>query len=108
MINGGLGIRLASFSPFQTDSQTRTARIAYSVVAAVMFALYFVLVVVFEIRRQRAQKNMPDATRAAPVAGTAHGENAMKLPSYDESQSEESIRRENTGDGNGNQTTRYS
>jgi hypothetical protein len=108
MINGGLGIRLASFSPFQTDSQTRTAKIAYSVVAAVMFALYFVLVILFEIRRKRAQKNMLGASRAAPAAGTAHGENAMKLPSYDESQSDESIRRENTGDGHGNQTARYS
>lgn len=89
IINGGLGIRLASFSPFQTDETTRKAKIAYGVVAGFIFTLYAVLVVLFEIRRKRAQKNMP----ADPVAATAHAENALKLPSYDESQSDESLRR---------------
>ena len=87
IINGGLGIRLASFSPFQTDETTRKAKIVYGIVAAVMFVLYLVLVVVFEIRK-RAQAKMP----VEGARGTAHAENReAKLPTYDESQSEESL-----------------
>ena len=88
MINGGLGIRLASFSPFQTGETTRKAKIAYGVIAAVMFVLYVVLVVVFEIKRKRAQATTP----VEGARGTAHAENReAKLPTYDESQSEESL-----------------
>ena len=89
MINGGLGIRLASFSPFQTDETTRKAKIAYGVVAAAMFALYAILVIVFEVRRKRAQKQTP----VEGARGTAHAEQESKLPTYDESQSEESLQR---------------
>ena len=88
IINGGLGIRLASFSPFQTDETTRKAKIAYGVVAAVMFSLYAILVIVFEVRRKRSQNQAP----VEGARGTAHAENAeAKLPSYDESQSDESL-----------------
>ena len=94
MVNGGLGIRLASRSPFRTDSQTRTASIAYAVAAAVMFILYVTLVVLFEIRRKRAQ---PQEAEKAPTAPTAYQQN--KLPTYDESQSSSSsvTSRRNTG-----------
>ena len=80
IINGGLGIRLAARSPFQTNSQTRTAGIAYGVVAGFMFALYAILVILFEIRRKRAQSGFE---------GTAHAEQRAKerLPTYDESMS---------------------
>jgi hypothetical protein len=83
MVNGGLGIRLASFSPFQTNTTTRKASIAYGVGAAAMFSLYAALVIIFEIRRRRAQRSV------AP--SIAHGEQASKLPTYDES--EESLQR---------------
>ncbi len=88
MINGGLGIRLASFSPFQTDETTRKAKVAYAVVAAAMFCLYALFVIVFEVKRKRAQRK----TTVDGARGTAHAENAeAKLPSYDESQSDESL-----------------
>merc|ERR1711939_205017 len=84
IINGGLGIRLASNSPFQTKSQTRTAGIAYGVVAATMVLLYVVFVIAFEIRRARhvsqEQGNRDEATATKST-----------LPTYDES--EESVGR---------------
>ncbi|KIW99439.1 uncharacterized protein Z518_11178 [Rhinocladiella mackenziei CBS 650.93] len=84
MINGGLGIRLASFSPFQTDSDTQKARIAYSVVAAIMFVLYVVFVIAFEIRRARQRKaELQNREQVIAVKDT--------LPTYDES--EESVGR---------------
>ena len=84
MINGGLGIRLASFSPFQTDATSRKAGIAYGIVAAFMFLLYVFFVISFEIRRTRHQ-HAELAQRDENIA--------MKdsLPTYDES--EESVGR---------------
>lgn len=76
IINGGLGIRLASFSPFRTDAQTRTAGIVYGTIAGAMFALYAVLVVLFEMHRRRAQRK----------AATAYSQNKAP-PTYDESES---------------------
>ena len=76
IVNGGLGIRLASFSPFQTDSTTRKAKIAYGVAAGAMFALYACLVIIFEIRRRKAQNNVP----VQGARGTAHQQNMSKLP----------------------------
>ncbi|OAL36545.1 hypothetical protein AYO20_04161 [Fonsecaea nubica] len=83
MINGGLGIRLASFSPFQTDA-TSKAKIAYGVIAATMFLLYLVFVVTFEIRKSRAST---EEVRSSQQVVT----NKDGLPSYDES--EESVGR---------------
>ncbi|KAK5382321.1 hypothetical protein LTS13_002985 [Exophiala xenobiotica] len=84
IINGGLGIRLASNSPFQTGSQTRTAGIAYGVAAAIMVLLYVVFVIAFEIRRARhltqEQRNRDEAMATKNT-----------LPTYDES--EESVGR---------------
>lgn len=90
-INGGLGIRLASFSPFRTNSQTRTAGIVYGVVAAVMFVLYTMLVVLFEVRRKHAQRNTAVPTAYQETKG---------LPTYEESQSSATSSlssRQNTG-----------
>ncbi|KIW12072.1 hypothetical protein PV08_09346 [Exophiala spinifera] len=86
IVTGGLGIKLASESPLQTDSQSRTAKIAYAVVAAVMFALYLFFVVAFEIRRAR-QVGQDRQTRADAAARKETG----ALPTYDES--EESVGR---------------
>lgn len=88
MINGGLGIRLASFSPFQTDDTTRKLKIVYGIVAAGMFALYATLVIVFEVRRKRAQRNLTVSVNASGdgARGTAQAEQAAKLPTYQESE----------------------
>jgi len=84
IINGGLGIRLASYSPFQTDATSQKASIAYGVVAGVMFILYLVFVIIFEVRRARFQLAQEEARER---------ENLPKgtLPTYDES--EESVGR---------------
>ncbi|EXJ65811.1 uncharacterized protein A1O5_11052 [Cladophialophora psammophila CBS 110553] len=84
MINGGLGIRLASFSPFQTDSTSTKAKIAYGVIAATMFLLYLVFVITFELRRARSRTEEV-RSRERVIA------NKDGLPSYDES--EESVGR---------------
>ncbi|KAL6243967.1 hypothetical protein RBB50_008836 [Rhinocladiella similis] len=86
IVTGGLGIKLTSESPLQTDSQSRTAKIAYAVVAAFMFLLYLFFVVAFEIRRARhvGQERQTQGDAAARKETGA-------LPSYDES--EESIGR---------------
>lgn len=88
VITGGLGIRLTSFSPFRTDSQTRISGIVYGVVAGIMMALYIVIVVLFEIRRKRAARSAPQALPTKTA-----------LPSYEESQSSASslASRQNTG-----------
>jgi hypothetical protein len=88
IINGGLGIRLASFSPFRSDSQTKTAGIVYGVVAGVMFALYAILVILFEMRRRSAQRQ-PTTTM----------QQTKDLPTYEESQSSSTsvASRQNTG-----------
>jgi hypothetical protein len=61
VINGGMGIRLASGTPFQTESTTRKAEIAYGVLAGLVFLLFAGVSVVFEVRRaarNRAQEKV--------------------------------------------------
>lgn len=84
MINGGLGIRLASFSPLQSQSTSNKAKVAYGVVTAVMFVLYLFFVIVFEVKRAQRQ----DEEVRARGQGVAPKDN---LPTYDES--EESVGR---------------
>ena len=75
MVNGGLGFRLASESPFPP---TQSAKIAYSVVAAVMWLLYITIVSVFEARK----------TASKLGSGTHEERYALKRgepPAYDES-----------------------
>ena len=52
IINGGLGLRLASRSPIASPS--RGAIVAYGVLAGIMWLLYVVAAVVGERRRSRA------------------------------------------------------
>ena len=77
-VNGGLGIRLAGKSPLQSSSTTTKAATAYGVVAGAMFALYFILVVLFEIRRRRRAHSRTTAPQQTQLE---------KLPTYDESES---------------------
>jgi len=84
IINGGLGIRLASYSPFQTDATSQKASIGYGVVAGVMFLLYLISVIAFEIRRARVQLVEEEERQRNIVPKAA-------LPTYDES--EESVGR---------------
>lgn len=84
IINGGLGIRLASFSPFQTDATSQKASIAYGTVAGVMFLLYLICVIAFEVRRARFQLAEQEERERSGVAKGS-------LPTYDES--EESVGR---------------
>ncbi|KEF51252.1 uncharacterized protein A1O9_12602 [Exophiala aquamarina CBS 119918] len=83
IINGGLGIRLASYSPFQTDATSQKASIAYGTIAGSMFLLYLIFVIAFEIRRARFQLAHEEREREVVPKGT--------LPTYDES--EESVGR---------------
>lgn len=84
IINGGLGIKLASFGPFQTESTSNKAKIAYGVTAAIMFILYLFFVIAFEVRRAHRQDE--DAQTREQVMA-----NKDSLPSYEES--EESVGR---------------
>ncbi len=84
IINGGLGIRLASFSPFQTDSTSKLVKIVYGVIAASMFLLYLLFVVLSQIRR--SSNRVQEVSRQVDVVPHKDG-----LPTYDES--EESVSR---------------
>jgi hypothetical protein len=53
IVNGGLGLRLTSESPFPPPT---SAKIAYAVVAAVMWLLYVIIVSVFEVRKAASQR----------------------------------------------------
>lgn len=95
MINGGLGIRLANQSPFETHTNTKA--IAYGVGAGVMFLLYVWFVAFGERRRLREEKEqardmsrngMPLVTRESDQA--SRGGLAPPVynhpPSYEDSQ----------------------
>lgn len=108
MINGGLGLRLASQSPLQNNTNTKA--IAYGVGAGIMFLLYIAFVVFGERRRSRERKeHANDLSRSGmPLvtperSGTQRGGLAPPVynqpPSYEDSQ--ESLRKE------GNTTARY-
>ncbi|EXJ80046.1 hypothetical protein A1O3_08332 [Capronia epimyces CBS 606.96] len=84
VINGGLGIRLASFSPFQTGATTNKARITYTTMAAVMFVLYMIFLILFEVRRTRHQNVKLENRSSSTIPKDP-------LPTYDES--EESVGR---------------
>lgn len=53
IVNGGLGIRLASRSPYQSGETTQTAVIGYSIGAGIMLGLYFVCIIMFARRRTK-------------------------------------------------------
>lgn len=75
MLNGGFGFRLASKSPYPP---AKSAKIAYAVVAALMWLLYIVIVSVFETRRAAGNRG----------SGTQEERYALKRgepPTYEES-----------------------
>jgi len=75
MVNGGLGLRLASESPFPP---AKSAKIAYAVAAVIMWLLYITIVSVFEVRKAASQRG----------SGTREERYALKRgapPAYDES-----------------------
>lgn len=67
MINGGLGLRLASESPFETHLHTKA--IVYGVGAGVMFLLYIAFVIIGERRRSKERKEQQNdiSTRGVPL-----------------------------------------
>lgn len=75
IVNGGLGLRLASKSPYPP---AKSAKLAYAVVAAIMWLLYIVIVSVFEVRKAAGQRG----------SGTREERYALKRgepPTYEES-----------------------
>jgi hypothetical protein len=75
IVNGGLGFRLASESPFPP---AKSAKIAYAVVAVIMWLLYIIIVSVFEVRKAASKRG----------SGTQEERYALKRgepPAYDES-----------------------
>lgn len=109
MINGGLGLRLASHSPYETNGRTKA--IAYGVGAGVMFLLYVAFVILGERRRSKERKDQQNdmTTRGVPLM-THDVEGVQRSgpvpptynhpPSYEDSV--ESLRKE------GETTARYS
>ncbi|KAK5949786.1 hypothetical protein OHC33_009175 [Knufia fluminis] len=109
MINGGLGLRLASNSPFEGNGKPKA--IAYGVGAAVMFILYVAFVILGERRRTKERKEHQQdmSTRGVPLM-THDAEGVQRSgpvpptyshpPTYEDSQ--ESLRKENAT------TARYS
>jgi len=101
MINGGLGLRLASNSRYETH--LRTKAIAYGIGAGVMFLLYIAFVILGERRRSKERKEQQHdmSTRGVPLM-THDAEGAQRSgpvppvynhpPSYEDS--EESLRKE--------------
>lgn len=51
IVNGGLGIRLAGQTPLQSDDTTRKAAIGYGVAAGIIFLIYMVFVIIFEVKK---------------------------------------------------------
>jgi hypothetical protein len=81
VINGGLGIQLASTTPFQTVSTSRKAEIAYGVLAGLVFLLFAGASVVFEVRRAariRAQK-VPYTPPPSQIQGYAQHNKFMQF-----------------------------
>lgn len=72
VINGGLGLRLAATTPFQTASTTHKAEIAYGILAGLMFLLFAGVSILFEHRRAARIRNRKTMQRAsAPTYGQA-------------------------------------
>ena len=102
MINGGLGIRLASQSRYSSNSQTKS--IAYGVGAGIMFLLYVAFIILGERRRSKERREKQTDLSRSGVPLVAHNEthppSYFNPPTYEASQ--ESIAKE------GHTTARYS
>jgi len=75
IVNGGLGLRLASKSPYPPS---KSAKIAYAVVAAIMWLLYIIIVSVFEVRKAAGQ-------RGSRTREERHALKRGEPPTYEES-----------------------
>ena len=80
IINGGLGFRLASRSPIQTNTSLTKAKIAYAVVAATMFLLYLMISVASSGTRMLRTRH-EEVSRSEEIVLNKRG-----LPSYEESE----------------------
>jgi hypothetical protein len=80
VVNGGLGMRLAAGTPFNTPSATLKAEVAYGVLAGLMFLLYAGISIGFECRRAarlRAGRIGRRVSFAAASTGYAAGRRYM-------------------------------
>jgi hypothetical protein len=95
VINGGLGLRLAAGTPYQTASTTRKAEIAYGVVAALMFLLFAGVSTLFEYRRaarirsRRVGQEMPPQSRRQSVM--VHSRSNSRSMPFSPMSSEDSV-----------------
>lgn len=81
VINGGLGIRLAATTPFQTASTTRKAEIAYGILAGLMFLLFAGVSILFEYRRAaRLRATRKSQPVPSPSSEIAHSSNSRHMP----------------------------
>lgn len=62
MVNGGLGIRMARKSPYQKWHTLRKAAIGYGVGCGVIAIIYCAIVIPWEVRRHRQERQGPNAT----------------------------------------------
>lgn len=90
IVNGGLGIRLASNSPLSSSPKMKI--ILYSVGAAIMFLLYVVFVILGETRRARERSQNRGGGRGVPMVAQEYqpvravDHDAAIPPSYEQSQ----------------------
>jgi predicted small integral membrane protein len=90
MLNGGLGIRLASNSPLSNNPKTKI--IAYGVASLVMLLLYIVFVVLGETRRTKERRQNRGVGRGVPMVAQeyqpvrAMDHDYVVPPSYEQSQ----------------------
>lgn len=77
MINGGLGLRLAAQSPYESNKQAK--KIAYAVGAAIMSLLYIAFVVAGE--KRRASERSTQDRSAIPLVGHEQS-TAATVPGY--------------------------
>lgn len=91
MVNGGLGIRLASNAPGGGGDEKKKI-IGYSIGAGLMFLAYVIFVIVGEVRRKRERQGRISNRRAGPMVPQAYQpvrgvDNEQNVPpSYEQSQ----------------------
>ena len=91
VINGGLGIRLAAGTPFQTASTTRKAEIAYGILAGLMFLLFAGVSILFEHRRAaRIRSKRAGQPTLAPDHGQWRTTSQTNMP-FSPTSSQESL-----------------
>jgi H+/Cl- antiporter ClcA len=92
IINGGLGIRLTARVGYQHKNITRNASIGYGVGTGVMFLLYAISVIIFEIRKAGAQTSSVAVHRSG-MTMSQHGKSALVSVSVAFSESDEHLKK---------------